>query len=370
MTGTPIRILYLSATSRLGGAEISLLTLLGALERTQVESVLAAPDDGGSLLSEARNLGCRIETVPLKRLRRTLFSLLAAGATIRRCRDTLAQVVSECGIDLVHANSPPAALYAPRNAPLLLHCRDLRVHWGYGLLLRRHLAAVAAPSTAVGEVAAERFGPIVHRIANSVDPAFTPGAADAREDVLVMVGHLLPWKRHKGFLECLARVRVKYPSMRGIVAGANLFGEHRKYAEALKRRTAELELTEAVTWLGEVPREDMPALLARARVLVHPAPREPFGRVVIEALACGTPVVAVDAAGPGEILRDGGGTLVPDFRGHRLAAAVLRILDDPRRARALAEAGRNLVESRYGAVKHARTLTQLYRDLLGRATSR
>ena len=64
-------------------------------------------------------------------------------------------------------------------------------------------------------------------------------------------------------------------------------------------------------------------------VLVHAAEREPFGLVVVEALALSRPVVAIDAAGPSEILAGGHGLLGPPGDAAAMASAILRALADP-----------------------------------------
>src|SRR5205823_1478666 len=88
-------------------------------------------------------------------------------------------------------------------------------------------------------------------------------------------------------------------------------------------------------------------LLALADVFLLPAPAEPFGLAILEAMAAGLPVVAVNAGGPAEIVVPGvTGWLVP-YAAAPLAAAVIRLLNDPIQARALGVAGRKRVETEY-----------------------
>ena len=95
-----------------------------------------------------------------------------------------------------------------------------------------------------------------------------------------------------------------------------------------------------------------------------PAPAEPFGLAVLEAMAAGLPVVAIDAGGPAEIVVPGEtGRLVP-YAPAPLAAAVGRLLADPATARAFGAAGRRRVEACYTVERMVRETEAVYRDLL------
>ena len=86
-----------------------------------------------------------------------------------------------------------------------------------------------------------------------------------------------------------------------------------------------------MTFAGQV---DARAALASAHLLLHCADAEPFGLVLVEALACGRPVVAPAAAGPLEIVTDGAGRLYPPGDAHAAADALRAVLADPARRRA------------------------------------
>lgn len=112
-------------------------------------------------------------------------------------------------------------------------------------------------------------------------------------------------------------------------------------------------------------RNDMARVWPQIDCLVHTAEREPFGRVIIEAMLHGIPVVAVEGGGPSEILEHGRtGLLVPPQDVHRLAAAMVRIASDPCYAAALAAGGRQSVQSRFCADRTAEQVQQVYDTLL------
>ncbi len=160
-----------------------------------------------------------------------------------------------------------------------------------------------------------------------------------------------------------------------IVAGSGPEAERDRYL----RLAAELAVAEDMVLLGAVPYERVAALMQRADVFVLPAYREPFGLVILEALACGCPVVATDQAGPAEFVpaelrRRGDALLIPglsceeplaaeaDGFVERLAAAVSQQIGSPcgsDRRVAIAKTVEHLTWNGY-----VRRLGTLYRELL------
>ena len=117
-----------------------------------------------------------------------------------------------------------------------------------------------------------------------------------------MVGRLAPWKGQDVFLRAFARAFPDGDS-RAILVGAALFGET-SYGEDLRVLAAKLGIADRVSFRGF--REDVDAELAMFDVLVHASRSpEPAGQVVLEGMSAGLPVVAADAGGPAEVIRDG-----------------------------------------------------------------
>ncbi len=111
-------------------------------------------------------------------------------------------------------------------------------------------------------------------------------------------------------------------------------------------------------------REDVPAILQAADVLVHPSINDPFPLAVLEALASGTPVVAARGGGVIESVQDGvTGRLVPCGDPSALAAALTDVLRDPERLRAMGEAGRSAVRAYDLSIYREKIKTALERGL-------
>jgi glycosyltransferase involved in cell wall biosynthesis len=193
----------------------------------------------------------------------------------------------------------------------------------------------------------------------------------APDDVaLTLVGQITPWKGQEEAVRALARVRHAHPSAVLFLVGEAKFvaratrHDNRSYVRRLRLIVDELELHDAVRFLGE--REEVPEILRACDVALLPSWAEPFGRVVVEAMAIGVPVVATSVGGPAEIIRDGiDGLLVAPRQPDALAAAIVALLDDSDRRQALGAAARVAAMERFGAHQHVAAVTALYRKLLG-----
>lgn len=131
------------------------------------------------------------------------------------------------------------------------------------------------------------------------------------------------------------------------------------YRKALESRAHELGVERRIRFLGY--RDDVPALLAAADVLVLPSWVEGLPLVVLEAMAAGLPVVASAVGGTPEVVVDGEtGLLVPPRDAQALARALGELLADPARRRALGEAGRIRVRERFDAGAAAQRVLGLY----------
>src|SRR5207247_9777178 len=115
-------------------------------------------------------------------------------------------------------------------------------------------------------------------------------------------------------------------------------------------------------------RRDIPEVMAALDVLVLPSSRsEAIPQVIPQALAVGTPVVASTVGGSPELIRDGeNGRLVPPGDARALADAILALLREPERARAMARAGQAMVRERYTIDATMTRTAEVYRALVPR----
>jgi glycosyltransferase involved in cell wall biosynthesis len=216
------------------------------------------------------------------------------------------------------------------------------------------LVAMGLPRRAIAVVPCgvdpERFAPV---------PAGRPAGSRPRR--LLTVGRFVPRKGFDRAIRALAHV----PDAELLVAGgpepALLFAEPE--AERLLAVAEECGVADRVTFLGGVGRDRMPQLMSDADLVLSLPRYEPFGIVPVEAMACGTPVVATAVGGQLDTVEDGRtGALVPprDDDGARTGAVVRRLLDDPDLLARYGAAGRRRVLDRYTWDRVADGVTRVY----------
>jgi glycosyltransferase involved in cell wall biosynthesis len=196
------------------------------------------------------------------------------------------------------------------------------------------------------------------------------GAAVRREfgmpsdaPVVGIVGHIQEWKGQMLAVEAVARARRRFPALRCLVVG----GVHRRgtaYAEQLRARIAAPDLEGHVVLTGA--RRDVHACMDAMDVVLHTSvEREPFGRVLIEAMAVERAVIAPREGGPRVIVVDGEtGLFVPPRDPEALAGAIEALLGDPACRAAMGRAGRARVESVFGIREHVRAVEGVFDEIL------
>ncbi|MCF7854794.1 MAG: glycosyltransferase family 4 protein [Candidatus Pacebacteria bacterium] len=381
---TAINILYVNHVSAAGGgAETSMLELLDALDRDSVAPRVAAPPEG-TLIDELRQRGIGTHPVPLRRLTKSLspVKVLSALNSFRRVTPALSEIIRNHAIDILHANSTIAHLYASIPAstprpPLVWHCRDM-VHPGpLGRWMARRATRIVAISNTVRDSLKECMADAetLVTIPNGIDvQRFTPAARganyrcahglDENAFVVGMVAHFAAWKNHCLFLQAASHIKRELPQARFLVIGKDLFGDSRVSKDTLVREANRLGIDRDTRFAGFEP--DIRPAMEAMNVLVHPAAREPFGRVVAEAMALKTPVVAVDDAGPAEIIQHEDNGLLSAPTAETLAHHVLKVAQTAGLAQQLGESARQRIVDTFNVSRVARQFADLYRGILRR----
>jgi glycosyltransferase involved in cell wall biosynthesis len=120
--------------------------------------------------------------------------------------------------------------------------------------------------------------------------------------VVGLVGRLQPWKGQDRLLHAHALLRERGHELHTIIVGGDAYGFSSEYADSLPALILRLGLDGAVTLTGQVP--DAGPYIEQMNILVNASDPEPFGIVLLEAMARGVAVVAVDSGGPAEFIED------------------------------------------------------------------
>lgn len=157
--------------------------------------------------------------------------------------------------------------------------------------------------------------------------------------IIGIVGRLQPWKGQTTFLHAAALVANEFPAARFAIVGGAILGWEGAYPRQLEQLARDLGIGDRVHFTGHQP--DVYPWFDALDVVVHASFGEPFGLVLVEAMALGKVLVAAASGGPLEIVEDGvSGLLVPPGRPEDLARAVARVLGDSSLAAALRSGAR------------------------------
>lgn len=355
----PRRVLLVDSVGEIdGGTQMMLDEIIHRADPARVSFTIACLKDG-SWAKRLAEEGFSVHVMERTRWR-------DVGNVVKVARQ-LKDIIRRERIELVHGNENSTMLYASlagrwARVPVVWNIYDPLTGPSLKRRISSKLLALLRPSwiifgtiVASGGVPRGRSTP-TSTILPGIDLARHGEADGARAraqlgiaadaPVVATFGRVDYFKSQLDFVQAMAGVAEANPGVRGVLCGWE--GES-EYSRVLRRTRTELGLDEIITITGFVADAVKDDIMAAADVVVHLARREPFGLVVIEAMAAGKPVVAADAAGPRSLIDDGvTGVLVPIGDLPSITAAINRLLADPaERARlgtaALAEAQRHSV---------------------------
>jgi glycosyltransferase involved in cell wall biosynthesis len=352
------RVLLYSHNSNLSGAPISISLLAKELPNHGYDPLLVLPKPG-PLERKLRRWG-----VPYRVLRRENGLLQLRG--IIRAHDPV----------LVHINtimkSCPAILARIMGRPVVWHVREnmgskyrdarmihLIANWVILICEDQHRLFASYPNVSVihNGVEVDQF-----RDAEPADLNL-PGRP---RTVVVYAGSIQP---RKGLLDMVraASLLSDRPGIHFIVAGDAPEGD--QYKKKVMDTMDALGVREQFTFLGY--REDMPEVFAASTLFCFPAHMEPFGRVVIEAMASGLPVVGTRIGEVPHMVDHGEtGYLVEPGDVDALAGAIRSLDDSPELGRRMGKAGFEKVEHRFSIQVHTSRVAEVYRTVAALDRSR
>jgi glycosyltransferase involved in cell wall biosynthesis len=366
-----LAVLCVTSSQELGGAEFVLLDTIAALREQglQVKVLNLVPRPGG-LARTLVSLGVEVFSCRIGRFRDPITAMRVLHWFLRKAPR----------FHLALANDTRALLYIALGCmalrrPYIWHVHDyIRGATPFEKVARwLKPAAYIAVSLAVRQSLIQQGCPgerisVVH---NAVDvdrfhpaadgtPVRTELAVNQKTLVVGTIGRIEPLKAMEVLLEAAARLRTSLPAWIYLVIG-DVITDRANMAEALRYRDYlwalrdRLGLADRVRFLGH--RDDVPRILAGLDILVHTSDRESFGRVLVEAMAAGKPVVATRVGGVPEVVEDGvSGYLVP-ARDVNALTSRLKVLADPELRARLGRAGRKRAVTLFGLGRYRRQIT-------------
>jgi glycosyltransferase involved in cell wall biosynthesis len=349
------RVGVLCAISGLGGAEFSLLELVSRL-RESYEFHLIVPGEG-ALKESAEAAGAKVSVLPWPEAMAELGEtaqqpsaarLLRFAGGLRSFTWQLSTLLKEIDPSVLITNSVKAhavgALTRKRGVPLIWYMRDGLEDRALSRKLLALLSRRCDFTVCISRYVAAQFRRYVSAsvpaivLYNIVDLSrFHPGAL-APEDLrkkpdeiwFGIIGAITPLKGQDIFLDAAESVLRQLPNANFAIVGNNpYFTEAGSLYEGhLRQRVANSPLRDRVKFVGF--RNDVPNVLSQLDILVQPnRGPEGLGRSVLEAMACGVPVIAVNKWGPAELIEDGRtGLLFPPLDTEQLTAHMLRLGKD------------------------------------------
>lgn len=393
MTGR--RVVVLDHTGQLGGAEIALQRLLLAVDDSWDVSVLLFSDGPFRVSLEEAGIDVEVLEMPERTSGQSRTTLTDPRVLVRSGSDslafarTVAQRVQRLDADLVVANSLKAAVLAELSSwrsrlPWVWHLHDriapdyLAAPVVFALRrLARRATHVVANSRDVARLT--RLPPSRVRVAypGLPDDAFTDDHTPPTPPVFGLLGRISNTKGQREFIQAAALVSKDHPDVRFRIVGEALFSDH-PYAVEVRQLADELGIANRVEWTGWAP--DPRAAIDGFTALVHASPvPEPFGQVILEAMARHVPVIATLGGGVGEIVGAppdaplGAGTVLCTDRGRLVAPgdvagfaeAMKAILREPERNVQLARSAACATHEQFSVNATATTCQAAWRGATG-----
>ncbi|WP_310488458.1 glycosyltransferase [Chamaesiphon sp. VAR_69_metabat_338] len=379
-----MKMLFLDQSGKPGGAELCLLDLVRAYRDRCLVCLLA---DGSfrTMLEEAQipvkvlasSIDVRKDSNILQGLSKIGQSIPLAIAVARLSRE----------YDLIYANTLKALVIGAiasvlSRRPLVFHLHDIlslehfsKINQWIAVTLTNRFASVAIANSLASQsafIAAGGQAKLTQVVYNGFNLASYRDASQRQPtrqalgftDRDFVVGHfsrLAPWKGQHLLIAALTHCP---ESVSAIFVGDALFGE-RDYVTQLQQQVKDLNLENRVRFVGF--RSDVVALMAGCDLVAHTSTApEPFGRVIVEAMLCGTPVVAAAAGGAMELVTDGEtGWLVTPGDPVKLAAVIQQCADRPELAQEIATTARIQASQRFDLVGIAKQIDRILIQVAG-----
>lgn len=364
-------ILYIHGESAIGGAETDLLSIVKSIDRTKFNPIVVCP--GGPLYEYLTGLNVKTFMFKLPSWRKGKSILFLPWAVYK-----LRKTILRENINLIHVNDFwyfPVVYLASRNleVPCITHIRQeievekIKKYW-------LHYSDMLIPmsdhikTSAIRTEIPEKKIKVVYTGLHLDDIPFT-GSSDVKEKlgiaghepVIGTVANIYPRKGYEYLIEAIANIKKEIKDLRCIIVGEG----DREYKLKLDRLANKLGVSENIIYVGF--QRNVYPFIAIFDIFVLPSILEGFGIALIEAMAMGKPVVASNTGGIPEVVEDGvTGILVPPKNPDALADAILGLLNDKIKMKAMGIAGKERVNKFFTLKRMISQIENCYDELLNK----
>ena len=379
------KILYLHAGAEMYGADKVLLELIKGLDKDAFEAHVILPNDG-VLVGALEDVGAKVKVIDYPILRRKYFNpkgILEYFGSYNRYSKQIAQYAKENGITLVHNNTTAVleGIYLKQKLklPLIWHVHEIIVKPKaisdfINFLMGRYADKIVTVSNAVANHVKQ--SPFIKEgqvqvIYNGVDNAlYHPMQVSAvrekfgiPEDALVigMVGRVNAWKGQGDFLEAVTPILEHNPNSVAFLAGSAFAGEEWR-VEELESKISKSSVASQFKRIDYY--EHTTELYNMFDIFVLPSTNpDPLPTVVLEAMACGKPVVGYRHGGVCEMVAEGtNGLLASPGQSQELSDAILELVSDPEKRLQFGQASVRRQGESFSLESYIRNFSELYKS--------
>ena len=384
------RILYIEANpdGTIGGSYYSLLYLLEGLNKELYEPYVLFCHDN-ILIPKFKEV---VGNIIINNYEASGSNPFNSWKTIPRfIRDVLLkqfhlkQIINKVKPDLVHLNNGYSSNHEwmlachLNNIKIVAHDRGVRLPatWQTRFFVHFLDAIISVSDTNKNYVIAQNLKPKrIRRVYNGLDTKIFRNNVSLnnrqkiREElgidqgtILVgMVGNVDYWKGQLVFVKSLHSLTHEYPGIQGIIVGNTPKGGE-SYEQQIRSYINGNNIEDRVKLMGF--RQDVPQILDAMDIFVHASIEpEPFGRVILEAMAMGKPIVATKPGGPTEIIDEGiTGYLVPMNNHVALKNAILRYVKDPDKSKEIALTAQKTAQIKFSASQMVDGVEKIYDEI-------
>lgn len=389
-----IKIFFLNPSSKIGGAEKSLLDIIKNLDRDKYIPILGIPEPG-PLGESAKKNNADVIIIKLPRVVilsgrqgniRNLLALLIMPLSIPVVIYRIVSAINSSGAEIVHTNGLKFHLFTCiakffTKLKLIWHFRDLPDEklWKFFILFFAKFFPdkIIVNSDIVEKLfSGKKTKDKIIRVFNGIDiKNFIPKKppTDVRksfgfsnEFIVGMFSMFTEWKGHSILVRAAEKLTNQFSDMRFLIVGEALYDTIRNSGlkEKIETMAKEKGLNGFIKFTGY--REDIPDLINSVDVVVNPSTKpEPFGRVIAEAMALSKPVIITEGGGLSEIVKENAtGIVIPCNDEDALFQAIYKLYKEPALREKFGKKALDVAKFHFSIEEYISNIQNIYEDLI------